>query len=185
MRAALAVAAAVLVGAAPALVHANPLPPGSLQAVGGAIAGTGVDASRVGWGYQLGAQASWQPMASEQRLGWAFRWTTLFGHNYEASAARIDDVLRTVLLDATVGLRLRPWTTPRRYLTLRGGVGFLRSNEEIAPANVRDYVGPVASVGIDQYAYSWGMLSVDVRYGLIAEGPSMIALVVGVGVVGP
>jgi hypothetical protein len=178
-------AAAALLVLACSAASANPLPPGSMQAVGGAVAGTGVDASRLGYGYQIGAQAAWQPMATEQRVGWAFRWTTLFGKSYDASAARIDDRLRTVLIDATVGLRLRPWATPRRYLTARGGVGFLRSNQEIAPANSRDFIGPVASVGIDQYVYGSFMMSFDIRYALIANGPGAIAVMFAAGFTGP
>ena len=183
-------ALAVLVGltvaaVAPAPAAASPVPPGALQLVGGPASGTGVDASRLGYGYQFGGQASWQPMSTEQRIGWAVRWSTMFGKMYGASAARIDDRLLTVLMDVTAGLRFRPWSSPRRYLTARGGIGLLRSNEEIAPSNHRDFLGPVASVGVDQYAFGSFILSVDVRYGMISNGPGEIGVIFGAGLVGP
>ncbi len=179
----LATAAIVCALAAPG--RANPLPPGALQLAGAVEGGTGVDNKRLGEGYAIGAQASWQPMSSEQSIGWAFRWSTMFGKNYRASAARIDDVLRTVTMDLTAGVRLRPWTTPRRYLTFRAGFSLLRSNQEIAPSNDRDFVGPIASAGIDQYAYGSFLVSLDVRYGMISNGPQTIGLMFSAGFVGP
>ncbi len=50
---------------------------------------------------------------------------------------------------------------------------------------MRDFVGPIASVGIDQYAYGSFLISVDVRYGLIADGPGQIGIVIAAGFAGP
>ena len=115
----------------------------------------------------------------------------MFGRNYGGTAAQIDSKLSTLQMDVTVGLRYRPWATPRRYLTMRAGVELLRTNEPIPTSSDagaemrRAFLGGVASVGLDQYLWSFAMLSVDVRYGTIGGGPSQIALVVGLGVVGP
>jgi hypothetical protein len=93
-------------------------------------------------------------------------------------------------MDLTAGMRFRPWTTPRRYLTARVGAELLRTNEPIPDSDEpgaemrRAFVGGIASVGFDQYIYDF-MLSVDVRYGLIGDGPSQLALLVGFGVTGP
>ncbi len=126
---ALPAAAAIAIAMSASAAHANPLPPGAMQFAFGGGAGTGVDNKRIGEGYLLGAQASWQPMSTEQRIGWAFRWTTLFGKDWDAGAALIDNRLRTVRLDATAGLRFARGHSAA-LSDLRGGVGLLRSNEE-------------------------------------------------------
>jgi hypothetical protein len=181
------VAIALLAGTA----HAEPLPPGALELIGGAIGGTGADAKRVGFGWQFGASAAWQPMDTSKRWSIAVRWSVLFAGLYD-SMASLDQSssagLRTVMMDLTGGVRFRPWATPSRYLTLRLGAGILRSNDPISGGS-RDYLGPVSSVGIDQYAGTL-LLGVDVRYALmpapfIASGPEQVAIVLRVGVAGP
>ena len=188
------IAAIVLLIAATCVrAAAEPMPSGAIGVVTGGVAGTGADAARIGAGfYPFGAQASWQPTTTERHLGWTIRWSTLFGWTYGGNSARIDTSLRTVQVDFTAGLRLRPWATVSRYLTLRGGVEFLRANDPIATSAVessqlgnREFLGPVASVGVDQYVAGL-MFDVDVKYGMIAVGgPAMIALLVGVGFAGP
>jgi hypothetical protein len=183
------VAAAAVAFLAPAA--ADPMPSGSLGIVTGIVAGTGADAKRLGVGvYQYGAQASWQPTSTDRAYGYTVRWSTMLGRLYGADAAQIEDQLFTVQMDLTAGMRFRPWTTPRRYLTARVGAELLRTNEPIPDSDEpgaemrRAFVGGIASVGFDQYIYDF-MLSVDVRYGLIGDGPSQLALLVGFGVTGP
>jgi hypothetical protein len=183
------VAAAALASPAPAL--ADPMPSGSLGFVTGIIAGTGADASRLGVGWLMyGGHAAWQPISTDRSYGYTIRWSTMLGRLYGADAAEIDDSLSTVQMDLTVGMRYRPWATPRRYLTARVGAELLRANEPIQISDDPDaemrraFVGGIASVGFDQYIYNF-LLSVDVRYGLIGDGPSQLALLVGFGVTGP
>jgi hypothetical protein len=158
---------------------ADPLPSGTIEGVAGAVSGTGADAPRLGFGYQYGWRAAWQPMSTDRSYGYTLRWLTMFGAMYNADAARLES-LRMVLMDFTAGMRWRPWASPSRYLTADAGVELLRSNQELPPKFQRAFVGPVASVGIDQYTWIL-LLSLDVKYGLIAEGPAQIALVFGVG----
>ncbi len=186
---ALVAAAAVVVLASPAA--ADPMPSGSLGIVTGIVAGTGADAKRLGVGiYQYGAQASWQPMSTDRAYGYTLRWSTMLGRLYGAEAAQIEPELFTVQMDLTLGMRFRPWATPRRYLTARVGAELLRANEPIQISDDpnaemrRAFVGGIASVGFDQYIYDF-LLSVDVRYGLIGDGPSQLALLIGFGVTGP
>jgi hypothetical protein len=181
---ALAVAAATAL-AAPSVARAEPLPPGALQVAGGGVSGVGVDAARMGFGIAGGGQAAWQPMQTQQRVGWTVRWTTMFGRDYNASAARISQPLLTVTGDLTVGVRVRPGVKPGRYVTLRGGFELLRTDQIIPTQNVRDFAGPTASIGIDQYFWGDGIFSVDVRYGMIVNGPTQVALVLAVGLAGP
>jgi len=188
--AALAALAALLAGAAPGsglamrTASAEPLPPGSIGVIAGAASGTGADASRLGFGYQIGGQAAWQPMVTERRIGWAARWSAAFGTMYDAGAASVGDTLKTLHMDLMLGLRVRPGTNPGRYLTLRAGGQLLRTNQVVPPAMQRAFAGAVASVGIDQYAYGF-LFNVDVRVGQLGAGPTMIALMFGAGKTGP
>jgi hypothetical protein len=168
------------IDAAPA--RADSLPSGSMGVMFGAGGGTGQYARKLGLGYyKFGAQAAWQPMTTEQRIGWSLKWGFAFGTMYGADAARIDIYLRTFQMDFMAGLRLRPGSNPRRYLALRGGVELFRSNEVIE-RNQRAFVGPVAAAAIEQYAFGAFLFNVDVRYGLIGAGPAEIAVLAGVSI---
>ena len=193
------VAAVVVFGATHA--GAEPLPPGAIGLVSGAVAGSGPYGTLLGHGYLLdgsripfiGLQASWQPTNTERRIGWTLRWSTLFGSLYGGNAARVEDPVRTVQMDLTIGVRVRPWTTPTRYLTFRAGGELFRSNEPIPMSTTennlaegdRTFVGGIASIGIDQYIGPF-MLNVDVQYGLIApNSPTELALLIGFSKTGP
>jgi hypothetical protein len=191
MRRGLVAIAALACAAWPTVSAAENMPSGSLGLVTGVVAGTGADAKRLGFGfYQYGGQASWQPTSTDRPYGYTIRWSTMLGRLYGADAAQVDDKLSTVQMDLTLGVRYRPWSTPRRYLTARIGAQLLRANEPIPDSDDPDaemrraFVGGIAGVGLDQYISSF-LLSVDVRYGLIGDTPSQLALLVGFGVTGP
>lgn len=177
--------------AAPA--HAEELPPGSIGVIGALASGTFADASRVGYGYQIGAQAAWQPMRTENRLGFSAKWQFAFGTMYSADAARVGDELLTFQMDMMLGLRIRPGTSATRYLTLRVGPQLMRTNQVIPSLTddmQRAFVGAAASVGLDWYAglpwlggrflYSW-----EARLSQIGTGPTTLAIVFGLGKTGP
>jgi hypothetical protein len=174
-----------LIASAPAAAD-EALPAGAIGPLIGAVSGTGADAKRLGFGYyQFGLQASWQPMTTGRVWGWTMRWSTMFGTLYTGSAAQIESTLHTVQMDLMVGVRFRPWRTPHRYLTVRGGGQLLRINEPIPPTMSRAFAGGIASVGLDQYVGAL-LFNVDVRYGLIGGGgPTQLALLLGVGFAGP
>ncbi len=170
------------------VARADALPPGALEVFGGAISGTGADAKRVGFGYQIGASAAYQPMSTERWWNFTLRWSVMFAGLYDGSAEQVNPPLRTVMMDLTGGVRFRPWKAPSRYLTARIGAGLLRANDPIIDG-ARSYVGPVAAVGIDQYLGTL-LVGVDVRYALmpapwIASGPTQLAIVLRFGVTGP
>ena len=182
------VAVASMIALATGRAVAEPLPPGSMGVVVlGGQAGTGADAKRLGFGYVfpfLSFQAAWQPMSTERRVGWTVRWTTMFYESYSASAAQVTG-LETMQMDLTVGIRIRPGSDPRRYITARAGPGLLRANQTIPPANDRAFLGAATSVGFQQYFVgTLLLLDVDVRYGLIG-GPSEIAVTAGISINGP
>lgn len=168
--------------------RAEPLPSGAMGVLSGASAGTGADASRLGVGYiyPYSFQAAWQPMRTERRLGWTVRWTTMLATNIAAaSAAQVTD-LQTMQMDLTVGLRIRPGANLKRYLTARVGGGLFRANQQIPPKMQRAFLGGVVSVGLQQYVIGTRFLiDLDVRYGLIGDGPSAIAFTAGVSIAGP
>jgi hypothetical protein len=179
-------AAAWVVATAPR-AQAEPLPPGSIGVMFGAGGGTGKYARKLGLGYyQFGGQAAWQPMTTEQRIGWSVKWQFVFGTMYGAESARINVNLLTLQMDLMAGLRIRPGANPLRYLALRGGVELFRANEGIQPADgsarQRAFVGPVAAAALEQYAFGAFLFNVDVRYGLIGSGPAEIALLVGASI---
>jgi hypothetical protein len=180
--------AAVLVAAVPA--HAEQLPEGSIGLFTGIVAGTGADQKRIGTGwYYLGAQAAWQPTKTESWWGPTIRWSAMFGYMYGGSASHIDTTLRTVQMDLTGGVRLRPWQSVKTYLTLRAGAELLRSNEPIpndmSPTGQRAYYGAVASIGLDRYV-STLMFSFDLRYGLVGGGgPQELSFMAGIAFAGP
>jgi hypothetical protein len=151
----------------------------------GAGSGTGKYARILGLGYyQFGGQAAWQPMNTERRIGWSLKWSFVFGTMYDADAARVDLLLRTLQMDFLAGIRVRPGSDPRRYLALRGGVELFRSNQVIE-RDQRAFVGPVGTVSYEQYAFGAFLFNVDVRYGLIGSGPAEIALLVGASIAVP
>ena len=166
---------------------AEPLPSGSMGLLLGGVAGTGPDAKRLGFGYidAFSFQAAWAPMTTERRIGWMARWTTIFTANYGASAGQVAD-LQTMQMDLSLGLRVRPSANPRRYITAGGGLALFRANQTIPPNMERAFIGPVASVGAQQYFLGTRLLfDFDVRYGLIGDGPTQIAFTAAISITGP
>jgi hypothetical protein len=180
----LAAAMSIVVSGVAGTAAAEPLPSGSIGLVGGAASGTGVDANRLGFGYQLGAQAAWQPMSTENRIGWAIKWSFVFGTMYDAGAASVGDTLLTLQMDLMLGLRMRPGVNPSRYVAVRAGGELLRTNQIVPPRMQRAFAGGVASVGVDQYAYGF-LFNIDVRVSQIGSGPTIIALMFGASKTGP
>ncbi len=166
---------------------AEPLPSGSMGLVAGAAAGTGADANRLGIGYivyPFSFSAAWQPMNTEDRVGWAIRWTTIFTSWGYASAAQLAD-LETMQMDITLGVRARPGKSVRRYLTARLGPQMFRANQTIPPKMQRAFVGAVGSVGLQQYLVgTLLLLDFDIRYGF-AGSPTGASFTVGLSVTGP
>lgn len=190
------VLAIAVVAAAPA--RAEELPPGSIGLVGALASGTFADASRLGYGYQLGAQAAWQPMSTDHRLGFSAKWSFAFGTMYNANAARIGDELLTFQMDLMAGLRLRPGTDATRYLTLRVGPQLMRTNQVIPSMSdeaQRAFLGAAASIGLDQYAgLPWlggrFLYSLEVRLNQIdipgiRTSPTTLSVMLGLGKTGP
>lgn len=180
MRGALAIVAMLFARAA----SADPLPPGSIGGFFGAASGTGADAKRLGYGYLLGGHAAWQPMDSSQRANWAAKWSVMFGTMKDADAARINSDLLILKMDLMPGFRIRPGVDPSRYITLRAGGMIMRTDQIIPNKLARTFVGPIASIGLDQYLGGF-LFNVDLRYSMIGLGPSELGLVIGVALTGP
>ena len=184
---------------APAGARAEPLPSGSLGIMFGGGAGTGRYARSLGIGYyQFGAQAAWQPMRTEHRLGFSVKWSFLFGTMYSADAARVGDELLTFHMDVMAGLRFRPGVNATRYITLRVGPQLMRTNQVIPSMEdqtQRAFFGAAASLGIDQYGglpwlgghFLWSLEArisqIDIPY--IRSSPTTLAIMLGLGKTGP
>ncbi len=157
------------------------IPSGSVGLVAGAKSGASGSYAALGIGASYGLTAAWQPMAEEQRIGWGLRWSTLFGYFPSSSSAPVSGVLRLVEMDLIARLRIAPTFTPGRYLTVGVGASIFRANEPIYQENERSFLGPVATIGYEHYAWGAVLLGVDVRYGLIEAGPTSIGLLVSFG----
>lgn len=108
----------------------------------------------------------------------------MFGTMSSASAARINSELLILKMDLMPGVRLRPGVDPSRYITLRAGGMIMRTDQIIPNKMARTFVGPIASIGLDQYIGGF-LLSVDLRYSMIGIGPSELGLVIGFAKTGP
>lgn len=157
------------------------IPSGSVGLVAGAKSGASGSYAALGIGAAYGLTAAWQPMGDEQRVGWGLRWSTLFGYFPSSSSAPVSGVLRLVEMDLIARLRIAPTFTPGRYLTVGVGASLFRANEPIYRENERSFLGPVATIGYEHYAWGAVLLGVDVRYGLIETGPTSIGLLVSFG----
>jgi hypothetical protein len=178
--------------------RAEPLPPGSIGLVGALASGTFADASRLGYGYQVGAQAAWQPMRTEHRLGFSVKWSFVFGTMYSADSARVGDELLTFHMDVMAGLRIRPGDSATRYITLRVGPQMLRTNQVIPSMEdqtQRAFFGAAASIGLDQYGglpwlggrFLWSLearlCQIDIPF--VRSSPTTLAIMLGLGKTGP
>jgi hypothetical protein len=112
---------------------------------------------------------------------------------YNARAARVGDTLLTFQMDLTAGLRVRPGTNATRYITMRVGPQLMRT-DQVIPSMTSDtqraFAGFVASIGVDQYAgLPWlggrFLYNLDVRLNQIGTGPTIIAVMFGIGKTGP
>jgi hypothetical protein len=195
---ALVATCALWFAAAPA--RAESLPPGSIGLVGALASGTFADASRLGYGYQLGAQAAYQPMRTENRLGFSLKWSFVFGTMYSADSARVGNELLTFQMDLMAGLRIRPGVSATRYLTVRVGPQLMRTNQVIPTMSMdeepqRAFIGAVASVGVDWYAgipwlggrfvYSLEARLCQIDIPGVRSSPSTLAIMLGIGKTGP
>ena len=198
MRASLGLAALLAVATSTTIAGAESLPPGSIGLAGALASGTFADASRLGYGYQLGAQAAYQPMRTENRLGFSLKWSFVFGTMYNASSARVGDELLTFQMDLMAGLRIRPGTSATRYLTLRVGPQLMRTNQVIPQMDdgpQRAFIGAAASVGVDWYAgipwlggrflYSFEARLNQIDIPGLRTSPTTLALMFGLGKTGP
>ncbi len=169
------------------VAQAEPLPSGRIGVQAGGLGGTGADAERLGFGYQVGALAAWQPMATERRFGWSAKWSFMYTWMFDAGAARVGSQLKALQMDLMLGVRVRPGTNPSRYLTFHAGAEMLRTDQVIPPSMHRAFIGGVASVGVDQYGNllgQAGVASLEVKLSQIGTGPTTLALVLSLSKTG-
>jgi len=173
------VAAAVV--AAPAPARAEDLPPSRLSLIGGVRHGTSGVSNDIGYGWGIGVEAAWQPMAVGQRLGWGVSWSLLWSWFGSQPAARISGTLDLLELDLAVRARFAPTPTPGRVLTLGAGGMLLRSNERLPPDAERSYLGPFIEIGYEHLAFGSFTATIHLRLGPVT-GPTIVSALFGVGV---
>jgi hypothetical protein len=176
-----ALAAITAITATAPRAAADALPSGTLGFIGGGRQGTGAASATFGLGLLWGVEAGWQPMTTAQRVGWAVRWRVLFSGYLSGQSNNLAGALRAVEVESGAGVRvaLRPGLL--RYLDLGGGVSLLRSNVPLLPPSTRRaYVGPYASIGLEQYVGTSVLLTFEFRIGLIGTGPSTLSAIGGI-----
>lgn len=181
MRAPAAVTVAALALAAATPARAEDLPPSRLSLLGGLRHGTSQVANDIGYGWTMGLEAAWQPMAVGQRLGWGLSWSLLWSWFGAQPAARISGTLDLIELDVAMRVRFAPTPTPGRVLTLGAGGMLLRSNERLPPDDKRDYLGPYVELGYEHLAFGSFTATIHVRLGPLT-GPTIGSALLGIGV---
>jgi hypothetical protein len=169
---------------APRDAAAEDLPPGRLGIVAGVRSGTGELADAFGLGAVFGFEAGWQPMSTEDRVGFAARWSVLWSSfdvfGYGADPESLTGSLRVLQLDAGARIRVAPRPGTGGILSAGFGVTALRSNVPLPPDQEREYVGGYGAGGIEYLLTRRILLSVEVRYGLIFAGPGAVDVLIGV-----
>lgn len=182
MRALVIAAALAVTTAIAAPARADDLPPSRLSLLGALRHGTGEVSSSIGYGESIGLEASWQPMAVGQRLGWGVAWSLLWSWFGDQPAARITGSLDLLELDLTLRLRFAPTPSPGRVLTVGIGGELLRSNERLPPDDDRAYLGPFAEIGYEHLAWGAVTATIHVRLGPLGTGPTIATALLGIGV---
>jgi len=178
---ALVIAVVVLIIATSA-ARADDLPPSRLSLLGALRHGTGEVSSSIGYGESIGLEASWQPMAVGQRLGWGVAWSLLWTWYGDQPAARITGSLDTLELDVALRVRFAPTPSPGRVLTVGIGGMLLRSNERLPPDDERAYLGPFGEIGYEHLAWGAVTATIHVRLGPVGTGPTIASALLGIGV---
>jgi hypothetical protein len=145
----------------------------------GQNAGEAGDAYRLAW--LTGVKAGYEPL----RLGKSALGATwsLSGGQYFIADDQLPD--QTVgVLEMSFGLRYRRLlgTTTPRFLAIGAGGTLLRLGRALPPDNDRVYLGPYATIGLDQYIGSRVLLSFMARYGLISTGPVSLGLRISISI---
>jgi len=173
---AVVVALLVLV-AAPAA--AQTVPRGRMAAMIGVRNGTRALGSDFGLGVLYGVQAAWEPMLEGSHFGYAVQWEVLRGDFFSDPAAITGGL---EILEMSLGARLRVAPRdPARTIFLGGGGSLLRSNAPLPPDEERAYIGGFAGGGVEQLIGRHLLLTVEVRYGMIGNGPGALSVMLGVG----
>jgi hypothetical protein len=176
-----ALALVATIGAAAPVAHAEDLPPSKLAFIGGLRRGTSDVSDEIRYGWTIGVEAAWQPMAVGQRLGWGIGWSLLWSWFGDEPAARIAGTLDLIELDLVLRARFAPTPSPGRVLTVGGGGMLLRSNERLPPDDKRDYLGPFVELGYEHLAYGALTATIHLRLGPF-NGPTIGSAILGIGV---
>lgn len=137
------------------------------------------DAYRLGW--LGGVKAGYEPLRfGKTAIGAS--WSLGLGHYFIADDQLPDDRIGVVEMSMGVRMRRLLGTTTPRFLAFGAGATILRLGRALPPDNERTYLGPYATIGLDQYLGSKILLSFMARYGLISDGPSSLALRISVSI---
>ena len=136
-------------------------------------AGETGDAYRLSW--MGGVRAGYEPVRiGKSALGLA--WSLAGGQYFIADEQLPDTTIGVLEMSAGLRFRRQLGAAAPRFFALGAGGTMLRLGRAVPPDNDRIYVGPYASIGLDQYLGNRVLLSFTARYGLIATGPASLGL---------
>jgi hypothetical protein len=159
--------------------NADTLPSGMIGPIFGGRQGTGAVGPQFGLGALWGVEAGWQPMRAAQRVGIAVRWRTLFSGYWSNDSSNVADLLRVIEMDLGAYGRVALGQQPR-YFDFGGGWSVLRSNIPLPPDAKRSYTGPWVGVGLEQFIGSSTSVTIEIRAGEVAFGPTTLSAIFGV-----
>jgi hypothetical protein len=171
--------AVIVLATATTPARADVMPKGRIAAIGGLRNGTGSLNDAFGIGFLYGIEAAWEPMRDGQRLGYVVAWDVLFA-NFGSDPAAITGSLDEVEMNFGLRLRFAPRETARS-LFLGTGAAVLRANVPLPPDDKRSYIGAFVGFGLEQLALGKALVTLELRYGLIGNGPGALSVLLGVG----
>lgn len=131
-----------------------------------------------GGGFLLGIEAGYHPSRLQSPWSFGVSWTTLVRGWIFASDQSL--VERTVgVTEMSFGLRVRRRIGVKpRFLFATGGGSFLRTDTPLPPDASRNYLGPYAGAGYEQFLFGAGFLTAEARYSMFPSGPESLTLLV-------
>ena len=160
----------------------DPLADGKLGLSLGVTSAVGASSSDFGFGLVVAAEAAYQPIDVDSVWGWGLHWSTAYCWCSASAAASVTGNLRSLSMSLGARVRRAMSELRPRFAFVGAGVELLRTNVPVPPDDQRDYLGPYVSAGVEQYQGSGSYLvGFEVRYGMIATGPSNLSILLSFG----
>jgi len=155
---------------------------GGIKFAGGPRQGVGELGNAFDLGFVAGLEANYHPTSTSltSTFGLGVAWSVYFGRFGPGRDAVIDETLKLVEMSFGLRVRKRMGDEELRFLTVGAGVTIMRTNLPVPPNDERLNAGPYMGIGIEGHYKADTMFSFEVRYGLLANGPGSLSLLLGI-----